>query len=178
MRPKDIEDGSFTKRTITSSDKLLEQLIGKKRAKAHLAAKQNATRLGAKPQQQKHDRSHAKKEESDDEEEGRTAAFKSKRRKTAFPKPDSVEAEKEQDGDVVPAATNGTILNGKGEGHEETDHKQQVDGEDDHATLAGTRPKSIPSRSKPPATSFLDEILAERSKKKRAKNKTKGTAQT
>tara|TARA_R110002003_G_scaffold121_19_gene10794 strand:+ start:991 stop:1527 length:537 start_codon:yes stop_codon:yes gene_type:complete len=178
MRPKDIEDGSFTKRTITSSDKLLEQLIGKKRAKVHLAAKQNATRLGAKPQQQRHDRSHAKKEESDDEEEGRTAAFKSKRRKTAIPKPASVAAEEEQGGDVVPAATNEKILNGKGEGHEETDHKQQVDDEDDHATLAGTGSKSIPNRSKPPATSFLDEILAERSKKKRTKGKTKATAET
>ena len=77
--PKDIADGSFTRRAPTSNDKLLEQLIGKKRAKAHMAAKQEAERAAAREQpQQFHPLGRpapAKKEESDDEEEGRAATF-------------------------------------------------------------------------------------------------------
>ncbi|KAH7088088.1 hypothetical protein FB567DRAFT_331219 [Paraphoma chrysanthemicola] len=168
MRPKDIADGSFTRRTLTSSDKLLEQLIGKKKAKAHLAAQQNASRLGAKPQPFKHDRSHAKKEESEDEEEGRTAAFKSKRRRTAKVKVEPADLEDEEQRGAVISSNGEKLPDGEGEA-QQADSNQQEDDEED-VTPPMRAPKSIPSRSKPKATSYLDEILAERSKKKKKKN--------
>ncbi|KAF2026148.1 hypothetical protein EK21DRAFT_92593 [Setomelanomma holmii] len=176
MRPKDVADGSFTKRTITSSDKLLEQLIGKKKAKAHLAAKQNATRLCAKPQAQGHDRSHAMKDESEDEDEGRTAAFKSKKRRTEKTKPVIVK-EVERDGDEdVQAQTIEHQNNVDSIPHDETEQTKKVaENTDVFATAAA--PKPIPSRGKPKATSFLDEILAEQSKKKKnKKNKSQNKA--
>ena len=77
--PKDIEDGSFTRRIVTSDDKLLQQLIGKKKAKAHISAKQEAARPTAAAKAQQYRKQAAKKEESDDDDEGRTATFKSKR---------------------------------------------------------------------------------------------------
>ena len=68
--PKDIADGSFTRRAPTSNDKLLEQLIGKKRAKAHLAAKQEAERASARQQPTWQQKKEEKKvEESEEEEE-------------------------------------------------------------------------------------------------------------
>ena len=79
--PKDIEDGSFTSRIRTSDDKLLQQLIGKKKAKAHIHAKQEAARPNAASKAQHYKKLAAKKEESDDDEEGRAATFKSKRQK-------------------------------------------------------------------------------------------------
>ena len=80
--PKDIADGSFTRRAPTSNDKLLEQLIGKKRAKAHLAAKQEAERASARQQPTWQQKKEEKKvEESEDEEEGRAATISSKRQR-------------------------------------------------------------------------------------------------
>ncbi|KAH7077552.1 hypothetical protein BKA63DRAFT_489121 [Paraphoma chrysanthemicola] len=175
MRPKDFADGSFTRRTLTSSDKLLEQLIGKKKAKVHLAAQQNASRLGAKPQPFKHDRPHAKKEESEDEEEGRAATFKSKRRRTAKAKIEPADLEDEETRGAVSVSNEEKLPDGNGEAQHEADSTQQKDDEDEE--IPPTRaPKSMPSRSKPKATSYLDEILAERSKKKKKKGNTKATA--
>jgi hypothetical protein len=175
--PKDVADGSFTKRNITSSDKLLEQLIGKKKAKAHLAAKQQAERLGAQPQPKHGRRDVPKKEESDDEEEGRAATFKSKRRKVVKPKQTPVSDEEDRAEEDVPETT---APNGPSEDTAQQEQPKNAptpehDDEADEPALAVKKPKSMPSRGRAKPTSYLDELLAERSKKKKNKTKNKNT---
>lgn len=171
--PKDIADGSFTRRIPTSNDKLLEQLIGKKKAKAHLAAKQEAARPNAKPQGQR--RPPVKKEDSDDEEEGRAAAFKSKKRKADGKQPVAMRAEDSDDEDEETRAAR-LASNGNAEAKEnvatttfEVEDQPAADEEVEVSQVS----KKIPSRGKTKPTSFLDEILAERSKKKKNKGKNK-----
>jgi hypothetical protein len=168
------------KRNVTSSDKLLEQLIGKKRAKAHIAAKEQAERLGAQTQPKHGRRDVPKKEESDDEEEGRAATFKSKRRKVVKPKPAPVSDEEDRAEEDAPGTT---VLSGPSEDTEQQEEPKEVpspedDDEANEAAPAVKRPKSMPSRARAKPTSYLDELLAERSKKKKnkAKNQTAGTS--
>ncbi|KAF2133328.1 hypothetical protein P153DRAFT_274312, partial [Dothidotthia symphoricarpi CBS 119687] len=174
--PKDIADGSFTRRLPTSNDKLLEQLIGKKRAKAHIAAKLEAARPNAKPQKfGKPD--PVKKEESEDEEEGRSSAFKSRR---SGPKKKSVQVKEERDEEVEDEEelqAKGRIAEGNdGEAQEESIASAEVVKKEDDSEdeAAGARPRNVKrdtSRQKAKPKSFLDEILAERSKKKQNKSK-------
>jgi len=164
MRPKDIADGSFTRRTLTSNDKLLEQLIGKKKAKIHLASKQQATRLGAQSQPKNGRQASTKKEESEDEEEGRSAAFTSKRRKVAKPKPVPVT---EDEDEIEPPAQ---AVDEAGDEQVHTNPPAIEEPEEDEQPPV--KPKSIPSRSKAKSKSYLDEVLAERSKKKKKKKAT------
>jgi hypothetical protein len=164
--PKDIADGSFTRRAPTSNDKLLEQLIGKKRAKAHIAAKQEAERAAAREQPQLlHPLGRptpVKKEESEDEEEGRAATFKSKRRKTdrtASSPVEKDEAEKEVSG-ATDADEPTCIAEAEGAAI------QPERNSDDEIPKKAKRSRK--ARAKP--TSYLDEVLAERIKKKNRKN--------
>jgi hypothetical protein len=161
--PKDVADGTFTRRTIGTNDKLLEQLIGKKKAKAHIAAKQHAERLGAQPQP-KQGRQVAKKEESEDEEEGRAATFKSKRRRVVKPKLDLA-----SDDDVGEEARLPVAVEEKEQ--RETPALQEDDDLSDPGPTAA-KPISKNSRGRAKPTSYLDELLAERSKKKKNKSKT------
>jgi hypothetical protein len=162
------------KRNVTSSDKLLEQLIGKKRAKAHIAAKEQAERLGAQTQPKHGRRDVPKKEESDDEEEGRAATFKSKRRKVVKPTPAPVSDEE----DGVEAVLKPTQPDIPSEDAVQKD-APPLDENDETSEPAPAvkKPKSMPSRARAKPTSYLDELLAERSKKKKnkAKNQTAGT---
>jgi hypothetical protein len=169
------------KRGLSSSDKLLEQLIGKKKAKAHLASKLQATRLGAQPQPKQNRRDVMKKEDSEDEEEGRTAAFNSKKRRVAKPKQTAVkdeELEDEEHDPIVPV-TDEPIKNENGPERvvEAPKVKEEDDQEADVLPIAAPA-KSIPSRGKAKPVSYLDELLAERSKKKKNKAKNKGTTET
>ncbi|KAF1932657.1 uncharacterized protein M421DRAFT_416277 [Didymella exigua CBS 183.55] len=166
--PKDIADGSFTRRAPTSNDKLLEQLIGKKRAKAHLAAKQEAERASARQQpawqnQQKPIVQGA--EESEDEEESRAAtiASRGKRNDKAKPQPKSksVESKKKNEGTGPVEADD--------ESNDAARSKEQPkDDSDDDIDL---KPKKRVKKSRAKPTSYLDELLAERSKKKKGKGK-------
>ncbi|ORY02947.1 hypothetical protein BCR34DRAFT_447855, partial [Clohesyomyces aquaticus] len=158
--PKDIEDGSFTRRPLTSNDRLLEQLIGKKAAKEHRASKpaprdaSNPQKFGRKPET-------SKREPSDDEEEGRASAFRSKRTKTnRMPPPKTTiarddgetavgETESPQEGGSDSTATMKKTVTGPEPGQPE---------EEDATSARPVKPKS---------GSYLDEILAERSKKKK-----------
>lgn len=164
--PKDIQDGSFTRRSLTSNDKLLEQMIGKKAARAHIASKKAPQTASQPGKFGKQPRTSAR-EESEDEEEGRAAAFKSKRRK----KSKGTAAEATEDA---------------GEAQEElikSTPSADPDIEDvtEEAGLGATKkipkvveddePTSQKQSSKP--GSYLDEILAERSKKKKKKSKAK-----
>ncbi|KAG9202732.1 hypothetical protein G6514_003984 [Epicoccum nigrum] len=160
--PKDIADGSFTRRAPTSNDKLLEQLIGKKRAKAHLAAKQEAERASARQQPTWQQKKEEKKvEESDDEEEGRAATIASKRQKNHGVKGASKEkrAEEKVAAEVVVDEASKT---------EEGEAVAPKDISDDDIDL---KPKKRVKKSRAKPTSFLDELLAERSKKKKGKGK-------
>ena len=159
--PKDIADGSFTRRAPTSNDKLLEQLIGKKRAKAHLAAKQEAERASARQQPTWQQKKEEKKvEESDDEEEGRAATIASKRQKK-----DGVKgASKEKRAEKVAAE----VVVDEASKTEEGEAVAPKDISDDDIDL---KPKKRVKKSRAKPTSFLDELLAERSKKKKGKAK-------
>jgi hypothetical protein len=176
--PKNVA-GNFNKRTLTTSDKLLEQLIGKKKAKAHLAAKQQAERSGAQPPPKHGRRDVPKKEESDDEEEGRAATFKSKRRKVAKPTQAPVSDEEDRPEEDAPETTVPDEPSKDAEQHEKP--KEDVPSENNNETNepvpAAPKPRSIPSRGRAKPTSYLDELLAERSKKKKNKIKNMGTGE-
>ncbi|KAF1365434.1 hypothetical protein EJ07DRAFT_55022, partial [Lizonia empirigonia] len=166
--PKDIADGSFTRRAPTTNDKLLEQLLGKKRAKAHIAAKQEAERASARQQptwQQK--KEEKKTQESDDEEESRTELLKSKRGRpnerqaSSKSKAKDVEVEK-------PRSTVGQT--GADEGLKEdaatANQDQQEETKQESDDDIDLKPKKRVKKSRAKPTSYLDEILAERNKKK------------
>jgi hypothetical protein len=173
--PKDIEDGSFTRRAPTSNDKLLEQLIGKKRAKAHIAAKQEASRPNAKAQRYGKPAVQVK-DDSEDEEEGRAGAFKSKRGKKNNSKPSIPKA---VDSDDEDEETRAARLEGQAAQREEEDLKlasedhqvEQEQPEVEKAIEEAEEVKTAPKRARAKPASFLDEILAERSKKKSKKIK-------
>ncbi|KAH7400598.1 hypothetical protein DE146DRAFT_611501 [Phaeosphaeria sp. MPI-PUGE-AT-0046c] len=173
--PKDVADGTFMRRSTTSNDKLLEQLIGKKRAKAHLAAKQQTERAGSQQVPKPGRRPVPKKEESDDEEEGRAATFKSKRRKVGQSKKAPSSEDEVNDG----AADHPTVEDPE-EGLEQENAPKILDDVDEGSDAAPVKakPKSLPSRGRAKPTSYLDEILAERSKKKKNKSKNKAAAET
>jgi len=171
--PKDIEDGSFTSRIRTSDDKLLQQLIGKKKAKAHIHAKQEAARPNAASKAQHYKKLAAKKEESDDDEEGRAATFKSKRQKKKV-KQEAKPADSDDEDEETRAKRleGGTVKVEEELPKEEVATDAQADAkpikeEDEEEAETQSAPKK--ARTKP--KSFLDEILAERSKKKNKKGK-------
>lgn len=161
--PKEIHDGSFTRQSITSDDKLLENLIGKKAAKAH-AAKQ-ASKANTKEHKVAKRSRTTKLEESEDEEEGRASAFKSKRQKTTkskVPADDGEDLEIQQglpdtDFPARPAENKRQL-----EEYSKTAKQDDGEAQDDEPKLRKLKPKS---------GSYLDEILAERSKKKKKKKR-------
>ncbi|CAA9966452.1 DUF3245 domain containing protein [Pyrenophora teres f. maculata] len=169
--PKDIEDGSFTKRIPTSDDKLLQQLIGKKKAKIHIAAKQDAARPKPATKAQQYAKQNVAKKEESDEEEGRAATFKSKRQKKKEKKePRKVDSDDEdEESRAKRLAAN---ANNEDETKEDVIADTQVEvkpNQDDDDEAEVTQP--APKRTKNKPKSFLDEILAERSKKKVSKGK-------
>jgi hypothetical protein len=166
--PKDIADGSFTRRAPTSNDKLLEQLIGKKRAKAHLAAKQEAERASARQQPTWQLKKEGKKiEESEDEEEGRAAMISSKRQKTEKAKP-KAKTVKEQEVVMGEANANEELKEDAAAiSRDEQQEGNQGDSDDD----IDLKPKKRVKKSRAKPTSYLDELLAERSKKKKSRGK-------
>lgn len=172
--PKDIEDGSFTRRIVTSDDKLLQQLIGKKKAKAHIAAKQEAARPNVAAKAQQYRKQAAKREEEDDEEEGRAATFKSKRQgKREKQEVNKVESDDEDEETRAKRLGNSAIKEegvSKGDAVADAEKDAQPikkEERDKEAEVIQPAPKK--ARTKP--KSFLDEILAERSKKKSNKGK-------
>ncbi|KAH7139283.1 hypothetical protein B0J11DRAFT_501442 [Dendryphion nanum] len=155
--PKEILDGSFTKRTMVSDDKLLQQLIGRKAAKAHLAAKQ-ASKSNAQLAKPAKPLNPTKKEDSEDEEEGRTAMFNSKRQKVVS-KPSTKDANSNEEETPLNIGIP-TIDENPFKDHEEHPNR------DDNSAEAPV-PKSRSTKKKP--VSYLDEVLAKRSAKKKKK---------
>jgi len=151
----------------------LQQLIGKKKAKAHITAKQEAARPNAASKAQHYKKLAAKKEESDDDGEGRAATFQSKRQKKKV-KQEAKPADSDDEDEETRAKRleGGTVKEGEGPKEDVTTEAQadakpikKEDGEEAEAT----QPAPKKARTKP--KSFLDEILAERSKKKSKKGK-------
>jgi hypothetical protein len=140
---------------VISRDKLLEQLMGRKAAKAHIAAKQ-APRTAAQTSKLGIPSRSTKPEESDNEDESRAAMFRSKRRKTEKPKTTENETE-EQPGE-----------------HEASDITSSAPVKDP-SDLEDGAPKSKKQKQKQKPSSYLDEVLAERSKKKKKKKGKKDT---
>jgi hypothetical protein len=171
--PKDVEDGSFTRRIPTSDDKLLQQLIGKKKAKAHIMAKQEAARPNAAAKAHQYSKqAAAKKATSDDEEEGRAATFKSKRQSNKEKKPSKVVDSDDEDEETRAKrlAAGGMIGEQKTQdpvANNQLEENPPQKEEEEEPQLA--QPALKKAKAKP--KSFLDEILAERSKKKNKKGK-------
>lgn len=165
----DIADGSFTRRTLTSNDKLLEQLLGKKKAKAHLAAKAEAARPNASAKAQRYGQpAVVKRDESDDEEEGRAATFKSKRSRKTTSKPVVTRVDSDDEDEEMRAKRLAADLNSEKEEvllEQLTEESKEGEKDDDVEEV-----KTVPRKSKAKPKSFLDEILAERSKKQKAKS--------
>ena len=123
--PQEAQDRSLLRRALASDDKLLQQLVGRRTAKAHIAARQAPK---AKARSQKAGPpvpATTKVDESEDEEEGRAAAFKSNKH--------NAEPTKET------------------AGARQSNHRPQ-------------KSRRIP-------TSYLDQILAERAKKKKKRER-------
>jgi hypothetical protein len=137
-----------------------------------MAAKLQAERSGAQPQS-KPGKREAAKEESEDEEEGRAATFKSKRRKVAKTKPAPIsddEGDLEQDALKEAAQDQLVQEEDKLEPAEELPPTKKFYDDVELEPIIKKK-KAIPSRSKAKPTSYLDELLAERSKKKQNKTK-------
>lgn len=187
--PKDIADGSFTRRIPSSNDKLLVQLLGAKKAKAHIAAQQEAARPNASARAQRYGKpAVVKKDESDEEEEGRAATFKSKRSEKKMNREiDSDDEDEEMRSKRLAANTNmaeqhatannidaGAPPTGSEHSEEAPRAEEPVLNEPElkepDVDSQTTTPKSAPRKSRAKPKSFLDEILAERSKKKSKKS--------
>ena len=128
--------------------------MGKKRSKAHLAA-QKSSKSGLQPSNNAKHLTSTKKEESEDEDEGRTAIFKSKRQ-TVVP---SLSIRTADSLDEHTSSSDGT-LNTDGDASKVSERDP-----DDDRELNPLEKKIRSGKKKP--VSYLDEILAERSKKKR-----------
>lgn len=180
--PKDVADGSFTRRIPTSKDKLLVQLLGAKKAKAHIAAKQEAARPNANAKAQRNGKPVvAKKDDSDDEEEGRAATFKSKRNRANPEKKVAREIDSDDEDEEMRAKRLGADSTMDGEEAlknssadvpvESAPPKEgEVESKAEEKAADAGDVKTAPRKSRAKPKSFLDEILAERSKKKSKKS--------
>lgn len=140
--PEKAADGSWNRTELSSNDKLRKQLLGRNYDKVMKAAAANkSTPQNAGPASAKTaSATPVKSEESDDEEEGR-AAMVGKKRKAG------------------PAHAKKPIV----AGNSRTSDK--VDGDESVPTKEA--PSKPPSKGRKKATSYLDELLAERSKKRK-----------
>ncbi|KAK6411261.1 hypothetical protein LTR81_014653 [Elasticomyces elasticus] len=143
----DIFDG-LKRRKLSSEDKLLEQLIGKKAAQARKKsqeANRTMSRFGTKP-------AVVRKQdiESEDEEEGRAASFKSRKPKQR----------------VVSTVSEVGL---------DTGELVQGDGEDENAEeiIEHVKELSPPPVKKRKGGSYLDELLGQKAAKKSKKKKHK-----
>ena len=164
--PKDVADGSFKRRELSSNDKLLRQLLGKKAAKAaNVHPTTNFSKspgpsqnLGSKPV-----KPQIRQEESEDEEEGRASTFKSKRTKQK-----KISGSYSQDVhsplETISKKRRRLEINGS-DSDNTYDGVETTKGEGSRQlkpTAAGPEDKVLRK-----STNYLDQVLAERSKKKK-----------
>lgn len=148
--PEKAADGSWNRTELSSNDKLRKQLLGRnydKVVKEAAANKASSLKAGSASSQIGKTAASAatpgKTESSDDEEEGRSAMVGKKKRMGNLAK-------------THPAAAG-----------DETQTVDQVDAGIEPSPAKETSAKSAPSKNRKKTTSYLDELLAERSKKRR-----------
>ena len=168
----DDEDDSIAhalrrRKKLSSNDKLLEQLIGKKAAQAKKKTQDSgksmslAKHAAPKPMISR-PRQGREVESEDDEDAGRSAAFTSRRRGNA-PKKRSVDPVVEDD-PTSAAAVNGDVdvsgLTGSATGAKQ------------NATDIASERHEKPLKTK--GNTYLDELLAQKSRKKKKKKQNRG----
>ncbi|GCB19525.1 hypothetical protein AAWM_02410 [Aspergillus awamori] len=160
--PTKAADGSWNRSELDSNDKLRKQLLGRNYQKV-MAAKKASTAKGGgndaavSTNPAKNGVAKAEEEDDDDEEEGRTALIG---RKKAMP------AKKRKAAEPQAQSESETIGGESGESKQTSD---VGDGSEAKADQSDKQPgaSSRPASRRKKATSFLDEILAERSKKRK-----------
>lgn len=161
-----LPDGAFQRKKLSSNDKLLEQLLGKRAA--HARKKSQAQESGKSMAASKHaapkplasrPKERRREVESEDEEEGgRAAAFKSRKMQRVEQQPvvkrvhDGVKADYVIDDDCAADDNTGLGLV-KGEASTSAEHFERAERPTKRAT-----------------GSYLDELLAQKAKKKRKKH--------
>ncbi|KAF2745072.1 hypothetical protein M011DRAFT_386093, partial [Sporormia fimetaria CBS 119925] len=161
--PKHVLDGNgkLPRRTPGANDQLLRQLLGNKGAKAHIAArKESILAKGRAPEPRKPFRA-PKPAESEDEDEGRAATFKSKRRKT------TKSVKRVEDDDVSEGQTTLAEKITVAESELEEPPNDTEKASKDAGNETDDAEPVQETRAKP--KSFLDEVLAERSTRKKKK---------
>ncbi|OJZ84186.1 hypothetical protein ASPFODRAFT_62202 [Aspergillus luchuensis CBS 106.47] len=161
--PTKAVDGSWNRTELDSNDKLRKQLLGRNYQKV-MAAKKASTAKGggndaaaASINPTKNGVAKTEEEDDDDEEEGRTAAIGKKK---------AMSAKKRKAPE--PQAQTGSETVG-GESGESKQTSDVGDGTESKADQLDKQPgaSSRPARGRKKGTSFLDEILAERLKKRK-----------
>lgn len=141
--PEKAADGSWNRTELSSNDKLRKQLLGKNYDKVMKAAAANKAG-GVSSQAGKTATSTAtpaKNEESDDDDDqGRAAMVGKKKRK------------------IEPARSRALA---------ETQKTGQTDGGDESGSAKETLAQPAPSKGRKKAMTYLDELLAERAKKRK-----------
>ncbi|PWY69832.1 hypothetical protein BO94DRAFT_579071 [Aspergillus sclerotioniger CBS 115572] len=161
--PTKAADGSWNRTELESNDKLRKQLLGRNYKKvmvATSAAKAGTTSAGAGAGGRQDTSSGIargmQEEDVDDEEEGRTSLIGKKNFTVAKKRKAESQAQPEFE----------TVNN---QGSEPKQTNDSGDGSDDKVDQSNkqTRPAPRPSKGRRKATSFLDELLAERAKKRK-----------
>ncbi|KAB8218196.1 hypothetical protein BDV33DRAFT_205704 [Aspergillus novoparasiticus] len=162
--PSRAADGSWNRTELDSNDKLRRQLLGKNYKKV---MSERGAAAGRQPSNMKSlsgasfatnqsQTTAGRADDDDDEDEGRTALVGKKgptKKRKAEPSPRSL------DHIVTDNDDRGDRVDGGGDGEAETSVKQ--------GESLSQQPSRLRGRRK--ATSFLDEILAERSRKRKKK---------
>ncbi|KAJ5622086.1 hypothetical protein N7528_005318 [Penicillium herquei] len=143
--PEKAADGSWNRTELGSNDKLRKQLLGKNYDRFMKAAAANKAQLKTAPAAQARATAsnNTQDNDSEDDEEGRTASIGQKKRKVM---PKKVKA----------------VVNSE-------DQDTNVQGDQDTPTTTEVPVRQAPSKGKKKATSYLDELLAERAKKRKKK---------
>ncbi|KAJ6104234.1 hypothetical protein N7523_010554 [Penicillium sp. IBT 18751x] len=138
--PEKAADGSWKRTELSSNDKLRKQLLGRNYDKIMKAAAANKSApQNSGPASAKTMSATPVQEESDDEEEGR-AAMVGKNRKAGT------------------SQTKKPLV---------VDHENTDKADGDESVPAQEVPSKAPSKGRRKATTYLDELLAERSKKRK-----------
>lgn len=155
-----LPDGSFQRKKLSSNDRLLENILGQKaaqaRKKSQAPGKAMSASKHAEPKPLTARPKALRKNDSDEDEAGgRAAAFKSRsQRNRAESLIENARKVDQQMDDPVDEERNPVV---KQPGRPET------------STAAAPQAESKPTKSK--ATSYLDELLAEKANKKSKKKK-------
>ncbi|KAJ6015714.1 hypothetical protein N7540_010305 [Penicillium herquei] len=141
--PEKAADGSWNRTELGSNDKLRKQLLGKNYDRfMKAAAASKASQLKTAPATQAQ-ANNTQDNDSEDDEEGRTASIGQKKRK------------------VMPKKVKPVVSS--------EDQEKDVQGEQDTSTTTEVPVRQAPSKGRKKATSYLDELLAERAKKRKKK---------